>query len=92
MRCRSISAVNLFKNNDASDSSESENKRIKLTRKLSLCDKHRIILTECFCWCDKDVDLSNKEKLIEIGNILGVEANSLDYIPKSGWKMDMLEL
>ena len=49
-----------------------------------------INLTDNFGSCDKDIDLSNKEKLIKIRNILGMEANACDDIPKSVWKMDVL--
>ena len=63
-----------------------------MDRKLSLCGKHRISLTDNFGSCDKDIDLSNKEKLIKSSNILGVESNAYDDIQKSGCKMDVLDL
>ena len=62
-----------------------------MTRKLSLRGKHIISLTENVGSCDEDIDLSNKEKLIEIRNILGVEANACDYVPNRGWNMDVIE-
>ena len=53
--------------------------------------KHRNILTDFFK-CDKDIDLSNMEKLIKIRNIIGVEVIACENIPKSGYLMDVLEL
>ena len=63
-----------------------------MNRKSILRGKHRIILTDNFGSCDKDIDLSNKEKLIKSSNILGVESNAYDDIQKSGCKMDVLDL
>ena len=48
MQCRFISAAKLFESNDTSDAWESENKLRNLTRKSSLCRKHKIDLTENF--------------------------------------------
>ena len=64
----------------------------KLEQNIDFSWDHKISLTENFGSCDKNTDLINKYKLIEIHNILGVESNACDDIPKSGWNMDVLEL
>ena len=46
---------------------------LNLTDELDLCDDRNI--------------LSNKDNLLEIGKLLGVEAQICNYIPNKGWNM-----
>ena len=88
MRCRSQYAAQLLKNKDDSYVSESEKKRIRLNRKTTFLGKYIISLTEIFNLYEDGKKLSNKEKLIKTCNFLGIEANSYDEIPKSGFNME----
>ena len=41
--------------------------------------------------CDDRNILSNKENLLKIGKLLGVEAKKCDEIPNNGWNMADME-
>ena len=38
-------------------------------------------------FCGHENILSNKDKLLKIGNLLGVEAKTCNEIPNKGWNM-----
>ena len=42
-------------------------------------------LTDGFDLCDDGDILSNKEKLLKIGKLLGVKAKTCNEIPNNGW-------
>ena len=44
-------------------------------------------LTDELYLCDNGNVLSNKDKLLEIGRLLGVEAQTCNEIPNKGWDM-----
>ena len=62
MQYRSGCAANIFKSNDSLDASDSGNKQIKMNIKSSFREKDRIILTDIFGSCDKNIYLSNKKR------------------------------
>ena len=45
-----------------------------------------MILTDELYLCDDRDILSNKEKLLKIGKLPGVEAKTCNEIPNNGWK------
>ena len=62
-----------------------------MNRETTFRGKDIIILADNFNLCDDGKTLSNQKKLIKIRNFLGVEENSCDDIPKSGWNMENLD-
>ena len=46
-----------------------------------------MILTDELDLCDDGNILSNKEKLLKIGDLLRVEAKTCNEIPNNGWNM-----
>ena len=67
--------------------SEIEQKKRKKNRKQILRGRDRMSLEDDFDLCDDGNVLSNKDKLLKIGKLLGVEAKNCNEIPNKGWKM-----
>ena len=42
--------------------------------------------------CDDVIFLSNKENLIKVGKLLGVELKTCDEIPNNGWNMEDMDI
>ena len=50
-----------------------------------------MILADKLELCDDGNVLSNKENLLKVGKLLGVEAKTCDEIPNNGWNMADME-
>ena len=67
--------------------SEDEQDKIKLNRTKIYHGRDIMNLTYELYLCDNGNVLSNKDKLLEIGKLLGVEAKTCNEIPNKGWNI-----
>ena len=71
--------------------SESEQNKIKLNMTTIYHGRDILILADELDLCDDGNISSNKENLLEIGKLLGVEAKNYNEIPINGWNMVYME-
>ena len=56
-----------------------------MSRTKIYCGRYRLSLKVELGLCDDGNILSKKKKLLKIGNSLGIESKTCDYIPNNGW-------
>ena len=71
---------------------EIEQKKRKLNRKTIYRGRDRIEMTDELYLCDDENILSNKDKLLTTGKLLGVEAITCNEIPNKGLNMTDREM
>ena len=69
----------------------SEQKKIILNKTTIYYGRDRLSLIDELDLCDDGNILSNKDNLLKIGKLLGVEAKTCDEIPNNGWNMMDIE-
>ena len=71
--------------------SKIEHKKRKFNRTTIYRGRDKLSLTDELKLCDDVNVLSNKENLLKVGKLLGVESKTCSEIPNNGWNMEDTE-